>query len=140
MTAVERLVTLVDIADDPGDAHHMSVSARHEAVLADGRSVLLLDGRGWSSRLNRRWGKWSADDIWATTSVGEIDETARMVVGPDEPFGGTTAETEAAHWAALSGVLRQAGVDADPDELKQLPHEVTVSERLRARLAGDGTP
>jgi len=31
----------------------MSVSVRHEAVLMDGRRLLLLDDRGWSSSLNQ---------------------------------------------------------------------------------------
>ena len=48
-----RLATVVDIHDVGADAHTMSVSARHEAELADGRRVLLLDGRGWTSALMR---------------------------------------------------------------------------------------
>ena len=57
------------------DARGMSVSARHEAGLVDGRSrVLLLDHRGWSSWAN-------VPDIWAVTSVEDIEEEARMVVG-----------------------------------------------------------
>jgi catechol 2,3-dioxygenase-like lactoylglutathione lyase family enzyme len=41
MAGVIRLLTSVDL-------HPTSVSARHEAVLADGRRVVLLDDRGWS--------------------------------------------------------------------------------------------
>jgi hypothetical protein len=44
---VARLVTPVELRD--ADARRMSVSARHEAELVDGRRVLLLDDRGWSS-------------------------------------------------------------------------------------------
>ena len=54
MAAVARLLTLVDIADqedDGPDARRLSVSARHEAVLADGRRVVLLEDRGWSEEL-----------------------------------------------------------------------------------------
>lgn len=46
MPRVVRLVTLADV-----DARRVSVSARHEAVLEDGRRVLLLDDRGWSQTL-----------------------------------------------------------------------------------------
>ena len=49
------------------------MSARHEAELVDGRRVLLLDDRGWSSSGN-------VSDIWALTSVEDIEKTARMVV------------------------------------------------------------
>jgi hypothetical protein len=46
----------------------------------DGRRVLLLDDRGWSAS--------GPPGIWAVTSVEEIVDMARTVVGPDEPFGG----------------------------------------------------
>jgi hypothetical protein len=144
MPAVLRLVTLVDVNDDVADARQMSVSARHEAVLADGRRVLLLDDRGWtSSALRASWvGAVPADDVqrepldsWALSSVEEIEETARVVVGPDEaPDGYSQEEMEASHWAYLAGVLGQQGVVVDALELKRLPHDVVLSERLLARV------
>ena len=162
MAAVARLVTLVDIRDDSTEdprtsaapdpsqaarrtgwaavngpprrnvgARQMSVSARHEALLVDGRRVLLLDDRGWTASGN-------VPDIWAMTSVEEIEETARFVVGPDEPFAERSHEDmETDHWASLSEVLRQQGVVIDARELKRLPHDVVLSERLLARLARD---
>ena len=109
----------------------MSVSARHEAELVDGRRVLLLDDRGWSETAN-------VPDIWAVTSVEHIEETARIVVGPDEPYDGRSQEDmEAAHWAYLAEILRQQGVAVDAQELKRLPHDVMLSERLLALVAGD---
>ena len=129
MVAVARLVTLVELRD--ADARGMSVSARHEAGLVDGRRVLLLDDRGWSSSAN-------VPDIWAVTSVEDIEEEARMVVGPDEPHDGRSQEDmEADHWAALSQTLRRQGVVVHAQELKRLPHDVVLSERLLARIAGD---
>jgi hypothetical protein len=108
-----------------------SVSARHEALLVDGRRVLLLHDRGWSSSGN-------VPDIWAVTSVEDIVETARFVVGPDEPFAGRSQEDmEAAHWASLSEVLRRQGVVVDARELERLPHDVVLGERLLARVARD---
>jgi hypothetical protein len=129
MTSVARLVTLVDVEDD-GPPRQMSVSARHEAELADGRRVLLLDDRGWSTSMN------DDSDIWAATSVEEIEETARVVVGPDEAFGRRSPEEmEAHHWAYLAGILRQQGVVVDVLDLKGLPHDVVLTERLLARVA-----
>jgi hypothetical protein len=147
MAAVARLVTLVDVNDDVADARHVSVSARHEAVLVNGRRLLLLDDRGWNSSL-KRFGvdevpdgdslREGVPDIWAVTSVEDIEETARVVVGPDEPFDGRSQEDmEADHWAYLTSVLRQQGVVVDARELKRLPHDVVVSERLLARLGRD---
>ena len=150
MPAVTRLLTLVDVNDEASIAGQMSVSARHEAVLEDGRHVLLLDDRGWSSSaLTAYWGDVPGAksrphelDIWALTSVEDIDETARIVVGPDEPPDGySQEEAEAAHWAYLADVLRQAGVVVDALELKRLPHDVVLSERLLARIGrGESGP
>lgn len=150
MTAVARLVTLVDVDDDGADARSMSVSARHEAVLADGRRLPLLDDRGWTASLDRVRVEEAPDgdsfskdvpDIWAVASVEDIEETARCVVGPDEPFDRRSQEDmEAEHWATLSEVLRQQGVVVEARELRRLPHDVMLSERLLARLgreAGD---
>jgi hypothetical protein len=143
MAAVTHLVTLVDVDEGNSDARQMSVSARHEAALADGGRALLLDDRGWTSAaLTAYWGEVPEDhsrreqaDIWAVTTVKDIEETARVVVGPDEPPDGhSQEEAEEAHWAYLAEVLREQGLVVDPLELKQLPHEVVLSERLLARI------
>ena len=147
MAAVARLVTLVDVDGDVVDARSMSVSARHEVALVDGRRLVLLDGRGWGSSLGRSWvdevpdgDSWREDvpNIWAVTSVEDIEETARVVVGPDEPFDGRSQEDmEADHWAYLAEVLRQQGVVVDARELERLPHDIVLSERLLARVGRD---
>lgn len=130
MPTVARLVTLVDVRD-AGSSRQMSVSARHEAELVDGRRLLLLDDRGWSESVVGP----DEFDVWAVTSVEEIEETARMVVGPDEPFGGRSQQDmEADHWTYLAGILQRQGVIVDALELRALPHEVVLSERLRARV------
>lgn len=125
MTAVTRLVTYTDLDVGATSTRQLSVSARLEAVLADGRSVVLLDDRGWSSS--------GPAGIPALTSAEDIEETARTVVGPDEPFDGMTQEQMAAgHWGYLAGLLGQHGVDVPAHELEQLSHDVVLSERLRA--------
>ncbi|MCJ7796118.1 MAG: hypothetical protein MUQ56_05035 [Thermoleophilia bacterium] len=112
-----------------------------------GRRFLLLNDRGWTASLNRVGveevsdnGSFRKDvrDVWAVTSVEDIEETARCVVGPDEPFGGRSQEDmERDQWASLSEVLRQQGVIVDARELNRLPHDVALSERLLARLGRD---
>jgi hypothetical protein len=65
-------------------------------------------------------------------------DTARVVVGPDEPFAGHShGDMAAGHWAHLAGVLRRQGVAVDAVELERLPHDVVLSERLLARLSPD---
>jgi hypothetical protein len=75
---VTRLVTFVEVDDTVADPRQMSVSARHEAVLMNGRHVLLLVDRGWSAS--------GPLNVWAVTSVEEIADTAHIAVGPYEPF------------------------------------------------------
>ena len=151
VSAVTRLVTFVDLREGVGDARQLSVSARHEAELSDGRRVLLLDDRGWvSSPLitafqagdasDRDSTREQQPDIWAMTSVEEIEQTARIVVGPDEPFNGSSQEdAEQGHWAYLSDVLRQHGVVVDALGLRRLPHDVVLSERLLAQVGRSAT-
>lgn len=131
MTVVTRLVTHADLDGSATDARQLSVSARLEAVLADGRSLVLLDDRGWGASLPAGGG-----DIRAWISVEEVERTARVVVGPDEPAEGETPEQSAAgHWGSLARSLARRGVDVDARELARLPHEVVLSDRLRAWLA-----
>ena len=137
MVAVARLVTCVDLRDDDAgpEARRMSVRARHEAELAGGRRIVLLDDRGWTGELFVAGGAEPPHGIWATETVEEIARTARFVVGPDEPFEGRTqAEMEAGHWQTLARVVQQEGVDVEPAELQALPHDVELSDRLLARL------
>jgi hypothetical protein len=144
MASVTRLVTFADVDDDVADARRISVSLRHEAVLASGRHVMLLDDRGWSVSFGGSGpveepsdgvSRAGMPDIWATTSVEDIVDTARVVVGPDEPFGGRSYEDMAVgHWAALTEVLGRHGIAADALELPRLPHDVVLSPRLLARL------
>jgi len=63
-----------------------------------------------------------------------------VVVGPDEPYDGLSQEdAEQGHWAYLSDVLRQHGVVVDAPDLRRLPHDVVLSERLLARLGRSAT-
>jgi hypothetical protein len=72
------------------------------------------------------------------TSVEEIKETSRWVVGPDEPFDGRSQEDmERDHWGYMAEVLRRQGVAVDADELKSLPHDVVLSERVLALVGRD---
>jgi hypothetical protein len=127
MADVTRLHTFVDI--DARDARGLSVSALHQAVLDDGRRVVLLDDRGWTSSRGA-----------AGAPVEDIKQTARVVVGPDEPFGDRSqTEMEALQWKPLVQTVRERGVVADAAKLRGLPHDVELSDRLLARTAAEST-
>lgn len=142
MAAAKRLMTFVDVTDvDPSPVDveltdgrrrqlrpsQVAVSARHELELKDGRRVLLLNDRGWGSSGN-----------WTLVTVENIQETTRQVVGPDAPFDGKSKqEMEAEHWASLQLIAEREGVIVDAEELRQLPHDVVLSQRLLARIGTD---
>ncbi|MGW5398180.1 hypothetical protein [Streptomyces sp. NPDC003952] len=125
MTVVTRLVTYTDLDADATSARQLSVSARLEAVLADGGTVVLLDDRGWSAS--------GPPGVAGGGTRGDQQTPAPPVVGPDEPFDGMTQEQMAAgHWGHLAGVLGERGADMSAQELARLPHDVVLSDRLRA--------
>jgi hypothetical protein len=105
--------------------------------------VLLAD-RGWGGQLNVAWYHEPSEQerrdverrgIWEFETVEEMKREARFVVGPDEPFDGRTqADMEEDHWDALARVLQQQGVAVEAAELKVLPHEVELSDRVLARI------
>ena len=67
--------------------------------------------------------------------MDDVVETSRVVVGPDEPFRGRSrAEMEAGHWNTLARTLGTHGVEVDAEALAALPHDVELSDRLRALL------
>jgi hypothetical protein len=122
--ALQRLLTTADLDATAGDDRGLAVRARLEAVLRDGRRLLLLDDRGWA-----------VSGAWVALTPREVEETTRIVVGPDEPAAGSTWEqAQADHWAHLAGVLREQRVSVDAAELRRLPHDVVLTPRLRARL------
>ena len=136
---IERLVTFVDI--DDANRSQLSFSARHDALLADGRRIVLLNDRGWSqSRINfvsdRKLPlRGEASSPWEGVTREQIEETARSVVGPDCAYGDyTQSEMDEGHWTYLSAGLKEQGVDVDATNLEALPHDVELSDRLLARL------
>jgi hypothetical protein len=133
----------VDIHDeDTSIPQGHSFSVRHEAVLSDGRRVVLENDRGWTS-WTIRVGDSGETVIAASESDfptrESIEENARMEVGPDPPMpykGHTPSESEVAeaHWRGLASILRSRGVEVESSDLSALPHDIEFSDRLRARL------
>lgn len=132
MDAAQRLVTTIAI-DDSAEAgqdtdRQMAITATLHLELADGSRIVLLDDRGWCSA--------GPTGIWSHETVETMAETARTVVGPDEPPEGRTHEDEAAmHWAAVAGTAQQLGVALTATEIAQLPHDVEASTGIQERLA-----
>jgi hypothetical protein len=97
----------------------MSFTVREFALLSDGREVTLLDDRGWATSA-------SPGEI----SVSHIVRNVYNVALPDN-----AEETGEQHeWQRFVQRLREAGVEATPDELRSLPYHVILTDRLRSRL------
>jgi hypothetical protein len=117
--SVKRLISYVD-ANDEINTDDVSLSVRFEAELDDGKHVLLLDDRGWSS-----------SGTWSQVSRAEIEETTRVVVGPDEPHDDETWEdAETGYWDYIREILAEQGVEVDSADLRSLPHDVIPGARL----------
>jgi hypothetical protein len=112
-----------------------SVGLRHVARLADGREVLLLDDRGFTSRLRFALGDRNepiGDAISDGAARQALESDARTCVGPDEPPPGCTwQEAVHAHNALLADVLLAAGVSISAEDVGTLPHDVVLDDALR---------
>lgn len=137
VTAVARLITFTDVHDWPDQpAGQVSFSAVLKAELVDGRQIVLLDDRGWSAGV-RFAGGGGPSDQWRYATREDVEETARTVVGPDEPPDGESYEEAGRmHWSYLAAALQESGVAASADDLRSLPHVVVLSDRLLERIAG----
>lgn len=123
IVSVKRLVSHVDVRDERDDPS-VSMAVRLDAELDNREVVTLLDDRGWTS-----------SGTWSGVTLAEIDETARVVVGPDEPRDDETGEeAEAGHWECLCETLAVQGVGIDVASLRSLPHDVVLSARLLDRI------
>ncbi|WP_449372865.1 hypothetical protein [Arthrobacter psychrolactophilus] len=127
MATISRLVSVAEANEKHHPSAGLSVSVSLFAELDDGRSVLVLDDRGWSS-----------SQPWADATSAEMQQTARDVVGPDEPYGdGTMEEAIAAYWEYLRKILAAQGVETNAGVLRSAPHDVVLSESVLTRLRLD---
>lgn len=96
-----------------------SFKVREYALLSDGREVTLLDDRGWGT-----------NEPLAGMSVAHIVGNLHMAVLPDD-----AEETGEEHeWGHFVDRLREAGVAVTVDELRLVPYDIILSDRLRAVL------
>lgn len=97
------------------------------ATLSDGRRVTLSQDRGWSSS-----GVSGAadDDLWAYLAVEDVERDVLNVVLPDD----AEATGDKHPWELFAERLVDLGVSTTPEDLRALPYEVILSQRLRERL------
>ena len=107
--------------DDPRE-HNFDIC---EFALRDnGEGVILHAERGYQ-------GWMSAGNIWAHETVEEITRTVLNVVLPDPEDG------EDHPWEWLAGLARAQGIDVTADQLRDVPYEVVLTDRVLRQL-GEG--
>lgn len=126
MKTAKRLVSTVDIdVQRPHRKGDVLIAVSHELEFSDGERIELAE-RGWGST-----------GSWTELSRRDIERTARMVVGPDEPLDRSEAEQVDLHWTALAEIAQQQGAPVEADMLRQLPHDVILTDRLLNALEAD---
>ncbi len=132
MHQAKRLLTSIDVDEPAGTPRdvdrEMSISALLELEFDSGLRVTLLDDRGWSSA--------GPSNIWAYTSLKDLADTARTVVGPDDPPDHVSKkEADASYWAQIAANAQAQGVRIEAGDLAALPHDVHINHEIRARVA-----
>ena len=120
-----RALTATEVdAEVAAFARSLHVDVTEVAVLSDGREVVLLDDRGWSSSGP------SPEEQWARLDVAAVEQDVRNVVLPDD----AEVSGEEHEWQVFADALARAGVAADVAALREVPYAIVLSERLLARL------
>lgn len=120
-----RVVGLRAICDlDPGGNHdprENNFRVSEFAVLDSGELVMLHNERGYG-------GRSSSGDIWAHESVETITLNVLTTVLPDDDID------EEHPWEWLAELAQARGIDVTANDLRQVPYEVVVTERVLQRL------
>jgi hypothetical protein len=98
----------------------LSFRVQEFAELSDGRRITLHDERGY--------GTSGPEDPWQFQTSESIEADVRTTVLPDDDDG------EEHPWEWLVELLQTQGVEATPEQLKQVPYRVEFSQRLAAKL------
>ena len=101
----------------------LSFDVHEFADLADGRRLTLRDDLGFTS------GGPAPSAQWHHLKLEQLERDVLTTVLPDED------DTREQHpWEVLALLLRLQGVEVTGEELRLLPYDVVLSERLRARV------
>lgn len=127
MLAACRFVGAVE-PDADGPPRSVGLSALCQAQLDDGRRETVPADRGWPT-----------NQLFSATPVAQIEETARMGVGPDERLPVQSPEHAVrGYWLPVHEILSGQHVMVPFDELPRLPHGVVLGLRLREMLFAAG--
>lgn len=119
--------TAEDIEEElDNDRRRASVEIEEFAILADGRRIVIDDQRGYSAF------PAGGGDPWAHQTRERVVADVLMTLLPDDD---AEAEAEDHPWPWLVERLRELGVPTSVEQLRAVPFDVILSERLAARVA-----
>ncbi|WP_326600037.1 hypothetical protein [Streptomyces sp. NBC_01803] len=123
---VVALGAICDIGEPSLDRGSQNFIVSEFALLEDGRRLILHAERGFTVG----WGGGSGDEpILATASVESITHNVLNVVLPDDDdYPGDHP------WEWLAELSQARGIAVSADDLRELPYEVVLSDRLRDAL------
>jgi hypothetical protein len=108
-----------------------SFSVREFVKLEDGRRVILHEDRGFTLGL-RSSGESGSDDIREHETLESLTRDVLNVVLPDDDESG-----EDHPWSWLADLARARGLNVTAEDLRGLPYEVILAERVRRWLGAD---
>lgn len=107
----------------------LSFRVEEFAVLTSGTHLTLHDDRGFTSQ----WSDVTPDtDPWQRLTAAHLEANVRATVLPDTDIDACTGEAHP--WTALASLLTAAGVPITAEQLRDLPYDIELSTRVRARL------
>ena len=122
---VVGLGAVCDIRPPFDDELRQSFSVGEFALLADGRRVILHEERGFTIGAPPGQG-----GVRAHETAESVERDVLNVVLPDDDDSG-----EEHPWSWLAGLARARGLDVTADDLRVLPYEVVLTERVKRWLA-----
>lgn len=111
------------------EARSQSFSVGEFVTLEDGRRVILHQDRGFTIGW-RSSGESGSDDIRGRETVESITQNVLNVVLPDDD---ECAEDHP--WPWLAGLARARGLDVTAEDLRGLPYEVSLTDKVARWLA-----
>lgn len=133
---MQRVVALGAFCDlaSTGDTgpKRISIDVSEFAVLQNGERVSLHNEKGFSGWLLGHGATVEDADIWGLETVETITRDVLTVVLPDEGDNAPEGDDHPYEW--LAELLLAHGIDESADQLRLLPYEVILSERVHQRL------
>ena len=108
----------------------LSFDVHEFADLADGRRLTLRDDLGFTISTMASRGP-APSDQWRHLTLEQLQRDVLTTVLPDDD------DTQQHPWKLLAALLDILGEEATAEELRLLPYDVVLSERLRTRVGAD---